>query len=236
MSNQRTITVFTSKGGKQKIETEVKTWGELKPLVEEYYDLDNLSPTENVNKTTLNHKDAVLPEGNFVLFLRPIKTKSGGSFDNMSFKDLRANLTDSDKTVLEEETGKNWTRVTKQDLINQLNKRDLAQTPEPEIVEEVVTEEVIEESTNAEEVVTNLQRIESVKNLLEEICENSENEEICERVDLLQEEVVGVKDLIEEEDSPETVAERQRIEAEAEADRLENEKLSKELKDLGEGF
>lgn len=233
MSNQRVITVFTSKGKKQKIETDVTTWGDLKPLVEEHYDLSNLQPTENVNKTTLLHQDAALPEGNFVLFLRPVKTKSGGEFDNMSFKDLRANLTDADKEALQETTGKNWTRVTKQDLIDQLNSRS---SNTSESVVEEVQEETVSEDSNAIESVTNLQRIELVKTTLQAICENSENEEICERVELLEDEVAGIKDLIEAEDNPEAVAERERIQAEKEADEQETEDLKAEFEDFNDGF
>jgi len=75
--NQRTVTLYSTKGGSQKVQTDVSTWGELKPIVAGRYDLSNLQATESVGKTTLEHEDAALPAGDFVLFLRPIRTKSG---------------------------------------------------------------------------------------------------------------------------------------------------------------
>jgi len=77
MANPRTVTLYSTKGGSKKIETSAATWGELRPLVGESYDLSNLQPTESVGKTTLVHEDATLPEGDFILFLRPVRTKSG---------------------------------------------------------------------------------------------------------------------------------------------------------------
>lgn len=75
----KTIRVFTSRGSQNTITTDATTWGELKPQIEEFYDLTNLQAAESVNKTSLIHKDAVLPDQDFVLFLRPVRTKAGGS-------------------------------------------------------------------------------------------------------------------------------------------------------------
>lgn len=127
MSTQtRTITVFSTKGKrKSKIETEVTTWGELKKLVsKEGYNLDKLLATENITRRDLANEGATLPEGNFTLFLRPTKTKSGGKdYSNMSFKELRAELTDEDKTAISEETGKNYTRCSGGDIREYLNEK-----------------------------------------------------------------------------------------------------------------
>jgi len=73
----RTVTLYSTLGGMKKVQTAAKNWGSLKPLVAQHYDLDNLQATENIGKTTLEHVEAKLPEGEFVLFLRPVKTKSG---------------------------------------------------------------------------------------------------------------------------------------------------------------
>ena len=114
----RTVTLYSTKGGKQKVETDAKTWGELKPLVEKYYDLKKLQPTENVNKTTLTHQEAVLPEGDFILFLRPIRTKSGmDGVEGLSFQELRKLVTNDDiKSHLNQYSGKNWTRLSTEEL------------------------------------------------------------------------------------------------------------------------
>lgn len=76
-TNERTIRVFTSRGTNVSITTDVGTWGELKPLVAEHFDMSNLQAAESVNKTTLEHVDARLPETDFILFLRPVKSKAG---------------------------------------------------------------------------------------------------------------------------------------------------------------
>lgn len=79
MSTTRVISIYSSRGEKaSKIETDVTTWGALRKLIKEKgYEVDKLHASENVNKTTLEHVDAVLPEGNFTVFMRPKQTKSG---------------------------------------------------------------------------------------------------------------------------------------------------------------
>ena len=75
----REITIYATRGGQtEKINTAATTWGELQPLVREKgFDLSSLMAAENINKTDLVNDLAVLPEGNFRLFLRPKQTKSG---------------------------------------------------------------------------------------------------------------------------------------------------------------
>lgn len=250
MSNQRTVTVFTSKGKKSKIVTDVAVWGDLEPLVKaEGYDLKNLQPTENITKTTLLNKEAGLPlvDGvlvDFVLFLRPIKTKSGVDYDKMAFKDLRAELNDDDKSVLEEKTGKNWTRVTKQDIIDQLKSRLYV-----DVDSSMNTAVEVEETglANAIESVNNTTRVSLLKQVLTGISENSSSTEVIERVDLIKDEVEGLKEAIARELSPESLAEKEaaeaekaRIKAEKEAalkaEQEENERLEKEMRDLSSGF
>lgn len=61
-----------------KINTDVTTWGELKPLLN-----DNGIVTTNMEgfvrqtKVTLKNNDAVLPQGDFILYLFPEKNKAG---------------------------------------------------------------------------------------------------------------------------------------------------------------
>src|SRR6218665_2430792 len=89
--NERKITVFSTNGTYIEIKTAATVWSELKPLVQEHYALDNLNPTESVGKTSLAHPNAKLPAGDFVLYLRPVKTKSGLGIDalnHMSHRDL----------------------------------------------------------------------------------------------------------------------------------------------------
>ena len=97
MSTNRIITVFSTKGKqKSKIETSATTWGELQPfLMEEGYDLENLLATENIKRRDLLSVDAILPEGEFTVFLRPQKTKSGADISDMSFSELRQIVRDN---------------------------------------------------------------------------------------------------------------------------------------------
>ena len=74
----RNITVIaTSTGADRVFASSATTWGELKMEIQRYYDLSSLKATEAINKTTLDYDDSVLPTGDFELYLRPGKTKSG---------------------------------------------------------------------------------------------------------------------------------------------------------------
>lgn len=96
MSTERIISIYSSRGGAKTITTGVTTWKELLPLVKaQGYPVNDLHVTENVRKTTLEHEDAILPEGDFTLFMRPKKTKSGAKgkrADGLNKKELTALL------------------------------------------------------------------------------------------------------------------------------------------------
>lgn len=78
---ERKISIYSSRGNKAtSLTTNVATWGELLPLINGLgYPVTELHASESVTKTTLEHVDAVLPVGEFTLFMRPKKTKSGAS-------------------------------------------------------------------------------------------------------------------------------------------------------------
>lgn len=108
----RKIKIFTTKGTPDVITVadDVTTWAQLKPLVKaQVGSLDNLQATENIGKTTLIQDEAVLPQGDFILFLRPKKTKAGADYSTMDRKQLAASLSQAQKDQLKAETGKNWT-------------------------------------------------------------------------------------------------------------------------------
>lgn len=238
----RIVTVFTSKGKKQKIETEATTWGELKPQVQEHYDLSNLQPTENVNKTTLTHQDAVLPTGNFVLFLRPVKTKSGiDGVEGLGFRDLRKLVTsDEIKEHLNNQVdGKNWTQLGTDDLRAGLSSFNASDAPVvEETVEEVVEEvaETQEESCDTPTVKTPLEKAQQVKTLLSEICDEVDDEDACDRVEIISEDVDGLISDLEDIYSPEAAQKRAEEEAAAEADAEETQELYDEFDELSKGF
>ena len=87
----REIVAYATKGGKiAKINSDVKTWGELKPLLkQEGYDLNSLLAAESINRADLVNDLAVLPEGPFRVFLRPKQTKSGA---DLPYKEVRAKV------------------------------------------------------------------------------------------------------------------------------------------------
>ena len=225
MSTQRKITVFSTKG-KQKahIDTDVTTWGELKSLIsDEGYDIDSLNAIENVNRTTLQHKDAKLPEGEFTVFLAPKKTKSGGkkAVADMSFKELRAELTDADKSAISEMFGKNYTRCSTDNLREYLESKSVTST-------ESAPEAVVEETAEVQEVTedveiprTPLDKANQVKSLLNEICDETDNDDICERIEDMVDSCDGLIEDLTDLASPEVAAAKKAEEEELE--NLENE-------------
>ena len=119
----REIVAYATKGGKiAKINSDVKTWGELKPLLKmEGYDLNSLLAAESINRADLVNDLAVLPEGPFRVFLRPKQTKSG---TDLPYKEVRAKVqeliaSDGDVAKAHFNEGKNYT-TKKGDELNVL--------------------------------------------------------------------------------------------------------------------
>lgn len=112
----RKVTVFATRGqSRATIMTSAETWGELQEeVIGNGFDLEKLEAGESVNKTTLKHNDAKLPEQDFILFLRPKESKAGSEMTYSELKDIARN--DSDfRDYLEETTDKNWTRCSKEE-------------------------------------------------------------------------------------------------------------------------
>lgn len=187
MSTTRKVTVVSTKNNKVKFyETAATTWGELNAEINKDFEMSNLKATENVNKTTLEHIDAVLPEGEFRVFLRPVKTKSGHDFDNMKFGELRATFKEDEEvkkflTGKVSASGRNWTQLKTDELKSFLkeyhSKAQLkSQVVTDDIVEENVAKEVVEEATVNEEYELNtLEKFETAVQLLQEV-----NDELAE--------------------------------------------------------
>lgn len=192
MSESRKITIVATRGQKIKsYETSVKTWGELINLFQsegDEYDLSEMKAVENINKTTLEHVDSVLPEGPFRIFLRPEKTKSGSNsvnFADMSFKDMRKDFITSNKKVqdfLKEKFGRNWTLLGTTDLRKGLTEYQdddmistraiIVESLSSDLAEEDFekhADDIIRENNKMpEEVSTNYDRELSKKRLLEQ--------------------------------------------------------------------
>jgi hypothetical protein len=139
MSNEREITIFTTKGEKIKIQSSATTWGELKSVVENKgFDMNQFKALESVNRTSLESSIAILPTTAFTLFISPIKTKSGVDYNNMNYNDLRNQLSPADKIGVAKFNCKvSWTQCSTLDLKNYFN--NLTQTPEPEAVSEQIS-------------------------------------------------------------------------------------------------
>ena len=145
----RQVTIYSTKYGIKKIDSDATTWGELKNEIIETgnYDLTNLTATENVNKTTLESTEAVLPEGDFVLFLRATKFKAGADYANMSFADLRSHLTDELKELIKEKYNRSWTQLSKKKLADFLTEQDKLDTSD-------IFEDDTDDTDNASGVAT----------------------------------------------------------------------------------
>jgi hypothetical protein len=84
----RKVTIYSTRTrATQVIETEATTWGELKSLINDDMGVSSSKVMIRENRTTLEHNDAALPEGDITLFLYPEKVKSGTDGD-VEIKDV----------------------------------------------------------------------------------------------------------------------------------------------------
>ena len=151
----REIVAYATKGGKiAKINSDVKTWGELKPLLKrEGYDLNSLLAAESINRADLVNDLAVLPEGPFRVFLRPKQTKSGA---DLPYKEVRAKVqeliaSDGDVAKAHFNEGKNYTTKKGDELNVLLNSYKGGSTATSSAKAEPKKEAVKTEAPKAEE-------------------------------------------------------------------------------------
>lgn len=80
----RKIKIYTTNGMPGTIETNVSTLRELKPILRQReVNYDGMKLLVGETKNELSQDEAILPEGDFKLYLMPAKTKSGVDFDEM---------------------------------------------------------------------------------------------------------------------------------------------------------
>ena len=85
----RKIKIYTTAGMPGTIETNVSTLGELKPLLRQReINYDGMKMLVGETKNELSQDEAILPEGDFKLYLMPAKTKSG-----IDFEEVEENIT-----------------------------------------------------------------------------------------------------------------------------------------------
>jgi len=90
----RKITVYSSAGKKTTINSDVKIYGDLKPqLVENGFEInDSTEVLERVSKTAFTVNEAVLPEGEFTLYVNQSKKiKSGADLSRAELFDFIKN-------------------------------------------------------------------------------------------------------------------------------------------------
>ena len=135
----RTIKIVqTATASVNRFDSEATTWGELTEQIKDDYNLDKVKATVKETKGTLEHHDAILPEGEFTIFLRAAKNKAGGKneFSSMSFKELKAWVKEhpevKDHFKNNPIEGRNWTQWSIEELANTINNfvnNDLKPTP-----------------------------------------------------------------------------------------------------------
>lgn len=207
----RTITLYATKGGKkEKIDTAVTTWKELKRLARDKgFDVDKLHSTENVNRADLVNDEAILPASAFTLFMRPKQVKSGNdTLKAMSYKDIKASIKKNIEDFGEVAKAhynqdKNYTTKSTEELRNLLGSFVIpTATPgTEEAVEEVATEVPVVEETvaDAPAQVTNADRAQSIGVLLTEIVNNTSSQDVIDRASEILEDILP--GLVEEIDA-----------------------------------
>lgn len=73
---RKVTVVSTATGGKNEVLSSATTWGELKPQIANFMS-GEMKVTVRETRNDLVNSDGILPEGDFTLFLFPIKVKSG---------------------------------------------------------------------------------------------------------------------------------------------------------------
>lgn len=220
----RTIKVFSSKSGNIKsYETDVTTWGALRELIQNDYDLANIKAAESVGKTSLEHIDAVLPETDFTLFLRPAETKSGLDFNSASFKEMRDFIkadNEAKKFLNSLKEGKNFTQLSTNDLRAGLLAYTNANSPQSSDKEEPKKEK---NKTPFQKLLKIKEKLSEVRDILEE-----EDQDLFE--DQLEDDFNEVEEYLE------NIIDTLKHQKPAEPKSPEYEDLRKQADDIFNGF
>lgn len=93
-------------------------WAELKTILKSNgYNIDSMKAVESTKRTTLEHEQAVVPDGNFSLFLYPLETKSGAASRSDLYASVKAFVArDGDQAKNFFNEGKNFTQKSSDDL------------------------------------------------------------------------------------------------------------------------
>ena len=166
---KRVLIYSTSGRSGFEFDTNATTWEELqKDLSQNQVPYSGMKAVLGESRLTLESPKAQVPQQNFTLFLMPKKTKSGDTYDNMSYKECRAAIKvaieiASNKDDAKEHfsvDGKNYTQTKTEDMKINLRKwfskgsaKVTEEPAEKPVAEKVVESEVIESKVVKEEEV-----------------------------------------------------------------------------------
>lgn len=246
-SSSRTITIVSTRGEKKKIEFAGNEWSDLKKIIQkEGYNLDNMKCVESVNRTTLEHPQAVVPAGNFNLFLMPVKSKSGAGLSRSELYNKIKEFSAKNESAAKEHFG-NYTQKKTSDLEQLVESYSPGTTSKASKEKAEAITDVVESVKNSkgdgQEVLANLaglsveEKLDIVIAMLVDIRggSNVSTAEVAEKSQAEIDEENKKKAEQEEADRKKKEEEARRKEEERKQ-REEDEKLEKEMRDLAGGF
>ena len=188
----RIVRFYTTLGKLIKVETDATTWGELKGLAQdEGVNTSETKATVSTNKTTLDHDDAHLPEGEFTVFFTKINSKAGAE---LSYREVRTKVKElvnsSEEAARHFNQDLNYTNKSKDTLIDLLEEWE-------SMYSEEVEEEKVEKVAQLEEVIL------PFKNVLAQVIEHIENEREGTEED--EKFSMDIEDFMEEVDEDELI-------------------------------
>lgn len=254
----RKISIYATSGKTDvsyDVSTDVTKWGELKEILEEKggHTFENMQVVENIRRNTLDSPDAIIPEGDFTLYFRPIKTKSGADYSNSSYSEMKTIIKEDTaiKFYMEGNYNKSYTQLSTQQMREGLaayDRENAGTVDGPDhCVEDKgeVSEEQVSKDIDNSRIMGVLDRFRLIRPKVEAIIQESTetyglDDELTARVKDFFDEYNGILNFLEGQYSPEAVAQREEIEkeeaeaAQKEADRLE--RLSDEANDIFDRF
>lgn len=260
MSTSRKITVYNTKGGQPKsFESSAEKWGELRAEIEgQGFNVDKLLATESVTRRDLNNVEATLPEGEFIVFLRPKKTKSGDGSHAYGYKDAKNHIKGLIETHGEDARahfcdfkGKDYTHMSTtmlNEAITAYKVPAMKETPASDSTVNENTAQPMAEDNGVGNVVedvketklTSSEKVQKAIDILEEVAQELDDDDIYDRVEDHTGELEGLKaDVLELEDPERMEEERKAREDEERMEREkeeEAERLANEAENLMDGY
>lgn len=242
----RVVTLYSTAGkqGANPLNSEAGTWGQLKKEIQRMNNAPSLSNMKAVigeTNLTVEHDEAVLPEGDFTLFLMPIKTKSGLDRKGL-FEAIKAFVAaNPDKKSLFVIDGKNMTQLPTP-LLEELYQKHIAKAapapkaPTPAPIPKAAAQEAAKAAGNA--AISNEEMEAFV--MLEVTIQEEADVQTEEAFGLFKELYVKRNPELYKKFSEQKEAPAKPEVSEAELKRREKERLDKELADkaakLARGF